>query len=623
MNSQRLCDIFTPSIISVAPDTHVNEVIESMHHNSISCVVVLEDQKPIGIVTERNIVKYAVGRDEKCRDCLASDLMSSPVVTAHRDMDVFEAHNLFSNRKIRHLIVVDNHSNAIGVVTQSDIVMLLSLESLVDIKTIDEVMSRDVFVVSRDASLSSSLKEMSKRSVSCIVVVSESKPIGILTERDIGRLLIQYKELSSLRIEEVMSKSIKTVSKMISLNEAVDQMRSKKLRRLVVVDDDGNIEGLATQSDLVKGLEGKYIERLHKIINQKNEIIYKTAQELADKSIYLNNILNSSVDHGLIALDLNFRMLLFNSGAEKILGLKADEVIGQDARTLPPWGGGKILRSKEIMNILRQRKPYSYIHEHNRGSESRFISLMASPITDMSNNLTGFLLIANDITEKHHTAQQLKLAHQNLEKRVFERTKQLENAMESAIHAIAKTVELRDPYTSGHQKRVADLASLIATEMGLSDEKVEGVYMAGLIHDIGKIRVPTDILCHPGKLSEAEFGILKPHPAMGHNILKGIEFPWPVAEIVLQHHERIDGSGYPLGVRGNQIMIKAKILAVADVVEAMSSHRPYRPALGIELALKEIDSKKGVSFDSEVVNACLNIFKKNNYAFPSSFRGVD
>ena len=183
-----------------------------------------------------------------------------------------------------------------------------------------------------------------------------------------------------------------------------------------------------------------------------------------------------------------------------------------------------------------------------------------------------------------------------------------------AITAIASTVEMRDPYTSGHQRRVAELAVKIATEMGLPPENIEGLRMACVVHDIGKIHVPAEILSNPGQLTTAEFDIIKTHPRAGFDILKGIDFPWPVAEIVYQHHEKIDGSGYPRGLKGDEILLEARILTVADVVEAMSSHRPYRPALGVFPALQEITQHKGALYDLQVVDACLRLFLEKKYS---------
>ncbi|MDP2751089.1 MAG: HD domain-containing protein, partial [Rhodocyclaceae bacterium] len=189
----------------------------------------------------------------------------------------------------------------------------------------------------------------------------------------------------------------------------------------------------------------------------------------------------------------------------------------------------------------------------------------------------------------------------------------LEHSLDHAVTAIAATVEMRDPYTAGHQRRVAKLAAAIAVEMGLPPDQIEGLRMAGVVHDIGKIHVPAEILANPSKLTQAEFEIIKTHPQAGYEILKGIDFPWPVADIVRQHHEKLDGSGYPNGLSGESILLEARILTVADVVEAMASHRPYRPGFGIFPSLQEISRNKGKIYDHRVTEACLRLFLEKNY----------
>ena len=193
----------------------------------------------------------------------------------------------------------------------------------------------------------------------------------------------------------------------------------------------------------------------------------------------------------------------------------------------------------------------------------------------------------------------------------------LRATLESAIGALAATVEQRDPYTAGHQRRVAELAVAIGREMGFEDDRLTGLHVAGIIHDIGKISIPAEILSRPGKLSTIEFELIKGHAQAGYEIVKGVDFPWPVAQAIRQHHERLDGSGYPQGLKGDQVILEARILAVADVVEAMSSHRPYRAGLGVDFALKEIEDKRGQLFDPAVVDACLRVFRERNFAFAS------
>jgi len=192
----------------------------------------------------------------------------------------------------------------------------------------------------------------------------------------------------------------------------------------------------------------------------------------------------------------------------------------------------------------------------------------------------------------------------------------LERVLEETVNALASALEKRDPYTAGHQKRVTKLACAISKEMGLSDEQIGGIRIAGLLHDIGKISVPIDILNKPtGNLNKSERNLIKEHPQVGYDILKDVEFEQPIAQIILQHHERINGSGYPQGLLAEDIILQARILAVADVVEAMASHRPYRPALGIKKALDEISLNRCVFYDDKVVDMCLKLFNNKRFIF--------
>ena len=210
-----------------------------------------------------------------------------------------------------------------------------------------------------------------------------------------------------------------------------------------------------------------------------------------------------------------------------------------------------------------------------------------------------------DITESKKAQADLKKAFETI-------TSTLEGTME----AVAMMSELRDPYTAGHQKMVTHLALAIAKEMKLPEDRLRALRVAGLLHDVGKVYVPSEILSKPGKLSELERGLAKAHASAGYDIVKAIKFPWPVDEMVHQHHERMDGSGYPKGLKGDQIMLEARILAVADTVEAMMSHRPYRAALGMDKALDEIIQNRGILYDETVVDTCVLLFREKGFKFP-------
>ncbi len=214
------------------------------------------------------------------------------------------------------------------------------------------------------------------------------------------------------------------------------------------------------------------------------------------------------------------------------------------------------------------------------------------------------LSIMHDITERKRNEEELKQSSERLRK-----------AMNGTINSMAYIAEARDPYTAGHQQRVARLATAIAKELNISEEQIEGIRVAGILHDIGKISVPAEILSKPGCLRKNEFNLVKDHSEVGYSLLKAIEFSQPVAQIVLQHHERMDGSGYPNGLTGDNIMIEARIMGIADVIESMSSHRPYRPAYNIDKALLEIVMQKGILYDAEIVDACVRLFNEKGFTF--------
>ncbi|MDD4929862.1 MAG: response regulator [Gallionella sp.] len=258
--------------------------------------------------------------------------------------------------------------------------------------------------------------------------------------------------------------------------------------------------------------------------------------------------------------------------------------------------------------------------------------IFVSAVSETEEKVQGFYVGAVDFVTKPYQRDELmarvrthlelnRLRH-HLEDLVEERTvelrsseKKLRTSLLESITALAAIVEMRDPYTAGHQRRVAQLAVAIARELKLPEEQVEGIHLASVVHDVGKIRVPAEILTKPGKLTALEFGLIKEHSQGGFDILKTIDFPWAIAQIVLQHHERLDGSGYPQGLGAEKILLESRIVSVADVVESMTSHRPYRAGLGVDAALAEIGQNKGKLFDPVVVDACFRLFREQNFHF--------
>jgi PAS domain S-box-containing protein/putative nucleotidyltransferase with HDIG domain len=286
-----------------------------------------------------------------------------------------------------------------------------------------------------------------------------------------------------------------------------------------------------------------------------------------------------------------------------VLGYSPEEVLGKTPFDFVPLQEARRL-TKIIITAIASGQPFRIVQVPNlhKNGQTVFLETSGVPYSDSEGRLVGYRGIHRDVTQRRAAEEQ---AQQTIKK--------LESTVESVIQAISLTVEMRDHYTAGHQKRVNQLACAIAREMHLPIERVQIIRVAGLLHDFGKIFVPTEILIKPGKLNDLEFSLIRSHPQSGYHVLKSIEFPWPIADIIVQHHERMDGSGYPSHLRGEEIGIEARILAVADVVEAMTFHRSYRPALGLDTALREINKNKTTLYDPKVAEACLDSFLDRSF----------
>jgi PAS domain S-box-containing protein/putative nucleotidyltransferase with HDIG domain len=332
----------------------------------------------------------------------------------------------------------------------------------------------------------------------------------------------------------------------------------------------------------------------------------RMGMKLKEREEWLSALVKSIGD-GVIATDKEGLITFMNPVAEKLTGWRQEEAL---RKFLP-----KVFTTLEVPG----EKEMEGNPEEGRPDESKVlpdvvlcardgkrfpIEETMMPLNSSPRGGSGHVLVFRDISARKRAEIELK-----------ESWEKLHQALEGTIQAMALTIEIRDPYTAGHQRRVSKLSCAIARELGMPEDQVEGIRVAGDIHDIGKIYVPAEILSKPGQITAIEYGIIKTHPQVGFDILKTIKFPWPVALIVLQHHERLDGSGYPLGLVGDQILKEARILTVADIVEAMSSHRPYRPAQGIGKALEEVVHNKGIFYDTDVVEACVKLFQEKDFRF--------
>ncbi|MEI8172805.1 MAG: HD domain-containing phosphohydrolase [Deltaproteobacteria bacterium] len=281
-----------------------------------------------------------------------------------------------------------------------------------------------------------------------------------------------------------------------------------------------------------------------------------------------------------------------------------EEILNKTVQEI--WGSvsADVIKSHLDRCFSGQEVSYQESFEFDRGG-SRHYDVSYYPYRrSIDGEITHAVVVTHDVND--HVLNKISLE---------DNIKKLKRMMRGIVATIAAMVEMRDPYTAGHQVRSADLAGAISTEMGFTQDRIDGLRMGGIIHDIGKLSIPAEILSKPTKLSEIEISLIKEHSRRGYEILKEVESPWPLTEIVYQHHERMDGSGYPRGLKGDEIIMDARIMAVADVVEAMASHRPYRPALGLSAALEEIENNKGTLYDADVVDVCLRLFREKGFQF--------
>jgi len=329
----------------------------------------------------------------------------------------------------------------------------------------------------------------------------------------------------------------------------------------------------------------------------------KAEEALKDSELKYRNIFENAIE-GIYQSTREGRFVTANAALARMAGYESPEELIESIKDIGTQLYVHPEDRKRILAII-EAKGFAEGFEvefYKKNGSTFWVVINARTVKDEQGKILYTEGLIEDITIRKHAEEQL---HQTLES--------LKKAVGTTIGVLVSAVESRDPYTAGHQKRVADLARTIATEMGLPHDTIEGIRLTGSIHDIGKLSIPAEILSKPAKLTNIEFSLVKEHSRIGYEMLKSVESPWPLAQIIYQHHERMDGSGYPRNLKGDEIIMEARIMAVADVVETMASHRPYRPALGIEAALEEIEKNKGILYDATVADVCLRLFSEKGY----------
>jgi PAS domain S-box-containing protein len=343
--------------------------------------------------------------------------------------------------------------------------------------------------------------------------------------------------------------------------------------------------------------------------NYRREAEHNRAMQTASDALAYNRLLIASCPIGIVTYKATGAAVSANDAAARLVGATVAQLEAQNFRQTETWKTSGLLGAAEQVLATNCAIDKDFHFASTFGREGWFTGRLV-PFEYQSER--HLLALFWDITDRVRATQALREQAEQLQ----HHAKKLEASLMQTVEVATTLSEMRDPYTAGHERRVAEIAVAIGIELGFDTQRQQGLRIAGYLHDVGKIMIPSEILSKPGKLNTAEFALVKGHPQASFDILKNVECPWPVAQVALQHHERVDGSGYPQGLKGESILLEARIMAVADVIEAMASHRPYRPGLGVDKALTEIERGRGSVYDPVVVDACLKLFREQNYQLP-------
>jgi PAS domain S-box-containing protein/putative nucleotidyltransferase with HDIG domain len=454
---------------------------------------------------------------------------------------------------------------------------------------------------------------------------SEQKYRTLITQSPDGVFVVNLRGIF-LAVNRVMCENLKySEEELLSMNiwdivpEEYMDLHKKRIADILI----GKAPNKAAEY-LVRGKDGNlhYVEILSAPYYEGKKLIgfQGIARDITERKKAEKALKASEAQYRLLAehttdtirlMDINLKTTYLSPSTEKQRGFTHQEILEMPLeKQLTPesFRAAVGIFSKEIPRV-KADPDYNPIHildleYYCKDGTTVWAESKFSLIRDENGKPVSILAEARDITERKQAEEKLGKSYESLKK-----------TLNDAINTMVKIVEIRDPYTAGHQQKVADLATAIAGEMKLEYTRIDNLRMAAVVHDIGKMYVPADILSRPGKLTEIEFSLIKTHAQGGHDIVKGMDFPSVIAQTVLQHHERLDGSGYPRQLKGGDTLLEARILAVADVVEAMASHRPYRPALGIDKALEEISKNRGRLYDPVVADACAKLFTEKGFKF--------
>jgi len=525
--------------------------------------------------------RRALKQKEACKDSAGEAESHSSIGTIH-ELTGMQEEALVSYGK--SLVLYEQMTDVSGIAVSCSRIgrLLLALGRLDDA---ENVLVRGVAVAKAGSS------EDLEYETDCLMSLS----LVYEAKNDLGKTLTVIKEHNELRQEMISAAGRDQFTRLQTLFETEIKERESEIHRLRNVELEEVVEQRIEEfKNANKKLRKEISERILAVeARVRAEATLRTFLDNVEDMVYYQAT-NGTISHlnSACAVVTGYAKYEYNRDPELWKRVLHPDDVESRMDILSCGQDGSLVSNQEY-RLKKKDGEWCWIHSH----------MVA--IRDSENRITGYSCIDRDFTQRKTAEQKLQQSYDSLER-----------SFQGTVFTIAKIVETRDPYTSGHQMRVAELARAIATHMELPEDTIQTIFLAAVVHDIGKICIPQELLSKPGKLNSIEMDIIRTHPRVSFEILSGIDFPWPIADIVLQHHEFFDGSGYPEGLSGEDITLEARVLCAADVVEAMSSHRPYRPVLGEESALEELLQNKGTRYDPVVVDACRELFIEENYKLP-------
>lgn len=629
------------SYLAAKQDDKVSAIARQLQTRKLSCAVIIEQGIPLGLVTERDMVRFF---HMQMGALSLAEVMTRPVIAVSNTEKLEAAVRSMRERRIRRLVVIDGQGHFSGILNEQDVLRHMEdgyvkmLQQMV-VRQARELNESLFIAATNSMSEKILIKDIESRYIFCnegFAQIINANQNDIVGKSDFDFLPRELAEQFRNEDLQVMQTGMPfSAERQIQLNGESMWIRIHKAAMRNAL---GKIIGIvANYGDITQIKKDESALQRHnwalRALSESNKAVVFARSESAMLRGVCEAVVNSEAYLlawiGWVEQDVSKTIRVAASAGNASNYLEGLQVSWGDEASGQGPTGSCIRTGRTVLNRGALHNP-DFSPWWDKAASLNIRASVAIPILIEGRVIAALMVYSND--ENAFDSEEVGLfedlvsnlgfglaslrVQRNFDRSLVEKqiqAKKLDRALEGALLAVSATLEQRDPYTAGHEKRVADLAVMIGNELELDEERLRCLHLAGIVHDLGKIQIPAEILTKSGRISKAEFALIKIHPEVGYDILKHIDFPWPIAEIIRQHHEYLDGTGYPHGLKAERILFESRILTVADIVESMSSDRPYRPALGLDKAIAEICRLSGSKLDAEVVSACIEVLKRGEY----------